>query len=271
MPAPTNSTPPAITGTEEVGYTLTVSNGTWTGGVDSYAYQWQESANGGGVWTDIAGGTQSTHVLIADDVGFKLRCQVTATNQNGSTAAFSNETGTISDDWMVVEDGSGKTNAISFVSVQYAQLYHAQRNNAGWVQLTVGAQKAALIKATDYMEQVYRLIWLGYRKLEAQALSWPRDEVRRADFTYLNQYSFYPNNQVPVEEQNACCELALRAATNTLAPDIDRVTQREKVGPLEVEYQQGSAPYTRFRAVDNILAPFLDSGSSGTFRNVMVG
>ena len=49
------------------------------------------------------------------------------------------------------------------------------------------------------------------------------------------------------------------------------MTQREKVGPLEVEYQQGSAPYTRFRAVDNILAPFLDSGSSGTFRNVMVG
>lgn len=270
MPIPENTVAPAITGTEEVGFTLAVSNGIWTHGVDSYSYQWQESANGGGVWTDISGGNQSTHVVIADDVGFKLRCQVTATNQSGSASALSNETDIIPDDWMVVEDGTGRTDSISLCSLEFAQVYHAQRNNAEWGQLTPGAQKAALVQATDYMEQVYRLRWLGYRKLEAQALSWPRDEVQRVDFTYLNQYSFFPSDQVPVEVQRACALLALKASAGELAPDIARQTQREKVGPLEVEYQQGQVPYVRFRAADNLLAPFLDAGQSGTFREVVI-
>ena len=39
--APSNTTPPAVTGTPKVGQTLTVSNGTWTGSPTGYTYQWQ--------------------------------------------------------------------------------------------------------------------------------------------------------------------------------------------------------------------------------------
>lgn len=171
---------------------------------------------------------------------------------------------------LIVEDGTGKTDAESFCTVAFADDYHTKRGGTAWDALTNDNKEIALRRATDYLEQVYRLRWLGYRKLELQALSWPRDEVRRADFTYLNQYSFYPDNQVPVEVQNACASLALKASSGELAPDIARQTQREKVGPLEVEYEKGRVPYVRYRAIDNLLAPFLDAGSSGTFRDVVI-
>ena len=38
---PQNTAKPSVTGDAVVGEELTASNGTWTGGVDSYSYQWQ--------------------------------------------------------------------------------------------------------------------------------------------------------------------------------------------------------------------------------------
>lgn len=279
MAAPVNSVAPEITGVEEVGNLLTVSNGTWTGGVQSYAYQWQESSNGGGVWADITGATQSTHLIISDDVGFKLRCAVTATNNTGSTTALSNETIEIPADWFVPEDGTGLANANSLVDLEYARTYHANRNNAQWGLLLVGQRKSALIKATDYLGFVYRLRWKGTRVNGIQALDWPRAFVERDDYeyqglngsTFIGGFFYFPSDEVPKEVKDACCELALKAAITELAPDVDRVANREKVGPLEVEYNQYMVPYTRYRQVENLLATFLKSGTSGTFRNVMVG
>lgn len=270
MPAPANTVIPAITGTQEVGYTLTCSTGSWTHGVDSYAYQWQQSFDSTLTWVDIGGAIASTYVILADDVGYKLRCKVTATNGAGSTVAISNETAEMPDDWFIVEDGTGKIDALSFSSIDYAKQYHARRNNTAWGQLGVGVMKSLLVKATDYLEQVYRLHWRGVRKTEGQALSWPRENVERVDYTFFNLTGYYPNNEVPIQVKNACCELALRALTQELAPDIKRVTNSEKIGPLEVVYKDGSKPYIEFRQIDNILAPFLDQQPGGAFKNVVL-
>ena len=54
---------------------------------------------------------------------------------------------------------------------------------------------------------------------------------------------------------NGCIQPGI-ASAGEMAPDIGRVTTREKVGPLEVEYAPG-APYVRYRAIDNLLAPLL--------------
>jgi hypothetical protein len=92
---------------------------------------------------------------------------------------------------LIVETGQAGSTSESFASVADADLYHSNRGNTAWAAIASTALKeAALRKATDYMEQSYRLRWLGYRHTEAQALSWPRDEVQRSDFTYLNQWSF---------------------------------------------------------------------------------
>lgn len=168
---------------------------------------------------------------------------------------------------LVVETGQAGADSESYCSVAFATAYHAARGNAAWAALASDTvREQALRLATDYMEEVYRLHWKGYRFTEAQALAWPREEVQRADYTFLNQYSFYPTDSVPVEVQNACASLALRASAGELAPDIDRATIREKVGPIEVEYDKAAPLYVRFRAVDNLLAPFLKTVAGGASR-----
>lgn len=160
---------------------------------------------------------------------------------------------------LIVENGTGLIDANSYITVAYADTYHSNRGNTAWATLTTTVKEQLLIKSTDYIEQVYRLRWLGYRHTEEQALSYPRDEVPRRDFTFLNQFSFYPNDVVPNEIKSACAELALKANNEALAPDIARIAKREKVASLEVEYDIYSPAYVVFRAIDNIVAPFLSS------------
>jgi hypothetical protein len=71
-----------------------------------------------------------------------------------------------------------------------------------------------------------------------------------------------------VQVANACAELALRASTGALAPDLDIQKNRTKVGPIEVWYAPNGVPYIQFRAIDNMLAQFLN-GSGGSSRKVV--
>ena len=169
---------------------------------------------------------------------------------------------------LIVENGTGLVDAESYISVADADTYHSNRGNTAWATYTTSVKEQLLRKATDYIEQVYRLRWLGYRHTEDQALSYPRDEVPRRDFTFLNQFSFYPNDEVPTEVKNACAEFALRANAEALAPDIARIATREKVGSLEVEYDVNSPAYVIYRAIDNLVAPFLNS-LSGNIKRVV--
>lgn len=79
---PTNTVPPAITGTPTVGETLSCSTGTWTGnGTITYTRQWNRSG------TSISGATGATYDQALADQGFSVGCTVTATDDDGSTAA----------------------------------------------------------------------------------------------------------------------------------------------------------------------------------------
>lgn len=160
---------------------------------------------------------------------------------------------------LIVENGTGLVNAESYVGVADTDAYHSNRGNTAWAALSTAVKEQSLRKATDYIEQVYRLRFIGYRHTETQALSFPRDEIPRKDFTYLNQFSFYANNIVPAEVANACADLALRASTADLSPDVTRLATSEKVGALEVTWDNTKQPYTKYRAIDNLLAPFLSS------------
>jgi hypothetical protein len=82
--APTNTVAPAITGTAEVGETLNLSNGTFTGdAVIGYAYQWFA----GGV--AIPGATANTLILGSAQLGKIIQARVSASNASGSAQAFS--------------------------------------------------------------------------------------------------------------------------------------------------------------------------------------
>lgn len=82
--APVNTVIPAISGTAQVGNSLTGSTGTWTGDVPmTFAYQWAKDA------VDIGGATSSSYTVLAGDVGHTLTVRVAATNGVGSASATS--------------------------------------------------------------------------------------------------------------------------------------------------------------------------------------
>jgi hypothetical protein len=87
--APKNTAPPTISGSLQVGSTLTATNGTWTNNVTGYAYAWQRCDKNGNSCATISGATSTTYKLTQADVGTTLRVIVTATNGAGSTSATS--------------------------------------------------------------------------------------------------------------------------------------------------------------------------------------
>jgi hypothetical protein len=73
-----------------VGSTLVSTTGAWTGN-PTYTRQWRRGA------TNIGGGTGPQHVLVANDIGANITCNVTATNAAGAITATSNALGPILD------------------------------------------------------------------------------------------------------------------------------------------------------------------------------
>jgi hypothetical protein len=83
--APRNTARPAITGKAQVGESLEVSNGTWTGGATSFTYQWQRCDENGGDCADVSGATAKTYGVRTADQGKTMRAEVTAHNSAGKT------------------------------------------------------------------------------------------------------------------------------------------------------------------------------------------
>ena len=113
---PTNTVAPVVSGTTESGSELSCTSGTWSGtGSLSYAYQWQRDS------TNIASATASAYTLVGDDVGTNVRCVVTATDDNGSTARASNAVGPITapaaEPWAGYYTAAGLTNSTAQTAV----------------------------------------------------------------------------------------------------------------------------------------------------------
>ncbi len=80
--APSNTTPPSISGQAIVGTLLTADPGTWSGTTPmTITYVWSRCVADGGSCTAIDGATDATYTLANDDIGFALTVTVKATNQ----------------------------------------------------------------------------------------------------------------------------------------------------------------------------------------------
>jgi hypothetical protein len=145
---------------------------------------------------------------------------------------------------LIVEDGSGRVDAESYLSVAAADTYHAAFGNSAWTGAEVAVKEAALRRATQYLDARYA--WAGEPLTQTQALAWPRVI---ADLPFA-KYAW------PVKRVcDACAELALRALSGALFTDqLDAQIKSERVGPIEVEYATGAnGGQTRFAVVDDLL------------------
>jgi hypothetical protein len=79
-----NTVAPVISGDPHVGGSLASTDGTWTGTVDSFTYQWRRDG------VNISGATNNTYTAQLADVGAAVTCRVGAVNAGGTAPAISN-------------------------------------------------------------------------------------------------------------------------------------------------------------------------------------
>ena len=171
---------------------------------------------------------------------------------------------------LIVEDGSGLSDADSYISVEDADIYHASRNNTAWEDIDTDIKNSLLRKATDYMVAQYRLQYAGYRVKSTQSLDWPRLYVPLIDSLSANVFPQYVDfDIVPTTVKNACAELALKSYTAILMQDLTQGVIREKVDVIEVEYDKYSPQQARYAQIDAMLSVFFKQQGNDMSRSLV--
>lgn len=152
---------------------------------------------------------------------------------------------------LVVEDGTGLSNADSYVSVATVDAYHLAMGNTTWTGAD-SVKEPAIRRATQYLDANYR--FKSERLLPTQALEFPRVD---SNGWLLPDW--------PIKALvDACCELALKALSGALTSDSTAESiKREKVGPIETEFFRNDGAQVRYTLVDKLLKDLtISSGSS---------
>jgi hypothetical protein len=90
--APESTAPPAISGSAQVGQTLTASTGTWAGSPSTFTYAWRRCDTAGANCAGIPNASGPSYVLQDADAGATIRVAVTARNAAGVATAVSAQT-----------------------------------------------------------------------------------------------------------------------------------------------------------------------------------
>ena len=148
---------------------------------------------------------------------------------------------------LILEDGSGKTNSQTYVLgtdvAAYARLYGLA---------PPASADADIMKAMRYIEGAYYERWIGLKKTEEQALSWPRAYAVRRDGWNVEE------SEIPKELKDAVCALALRSRDGeNLIPDLTRGDSvlEEQIGPIRVKYANNARTVPLYRDIEFILKP----------------
>ena len=169
----------------------------------------------------------------------------------------------------VVEDGTGKADAESYVSVADAGAYAAARglpfDVTGAPAIALAEQ--ALRRATEWIDAKYGPRFAGTWAVDGQALAWPR--------LYASyRLTSLPSDEVPSQVVAATIQAAVRelASPGSLSPDITtgKIKKRVRVeGAVEVEYAVGSGGVASqtpiVSIIDGILAPLIGAAPSPYF------
>lgn len=154
---------------------------------------------------------------------------------------------------LIVENGTGLSNAESYASVADADAYLAAYGvPATWAAADDAAKEIALRKATRYLDAVYAHDWPGCVKNPDQALAWPRYGAERQDGVCLDSAS------VPTAVKQATSYMAARATEEDIYPDTTKTgiaAESFKAGPVEksVEYIGEKSVFKQYSVVEGLL------------------
>ena len=194
---------------------------------------------------------------------------------------------------LVIEDGtvyssndSPLVKPNSFVTEQEYIDFFTVRNDTVAAEGDSETICASLVWAWDYLGQEYRLRFVGSLVKAFQFATWPRRAVPVPDFfdPWFRQSGvpfefrhtvFIDETTIPIEIKEAQILLArasqLSASTSeSLQTSLGRVTRREKLGELEVEYAiglegqgQGNRQTTLYWDAQKRMEPFLRPVTGG--------
>ena len=155
---------------------------------------------------------------------------------------------------IIVENGTGLSNAESYASVAFADAYFAARMTGSWD--SSDSHKEMLLRvATEHIDAFYGQRFKGTRGSITQALQWPRVGV------FVDGYEL-ESDVIPIDIQRACCEFAYQANTTSLAPNLTQGIVREKIDVIEVEYDTNSRRLPQFTKAASLLAKYLTGGAN---------
>jgi hypothetical protein len=160
---------------------------------------------------------------------------------------------------LIIEDGTGKEDAQSYITAGQARVYAQARGVT--LSGTDSVVEAQLVNAMDYLQS--KGPYKGKKTYPAvQALLWPRTcaEIDGEE---------YPDDSIPSGLKSAQAQLVIEQANgNDLMPSSNgQIVKREKVDVIETEYMTGTetgssgGPEMSFPKVDALLAPLIDGGS----------
>jgi hypothetical protein len=153
---------------------------------------------------------------------------------------------------IVVEDGTGKTDSVSYIDVTDADTYFSTRlYSTTWTGADTASKESALVTATRQIDTYWN--FYGERASTTQALQWPRSSVTDRDGNVL------ASNAIPVALKSAVCEMAIAMlAKDRAAEDKSDGLTRLKADSLEMEWSDKIKPArTLFPSlVSALLLPF---------------
>lgn len=166
---------------------------------------------------------------------------------------------------IVTEDGTGKSDAQSYLSLADADAYFTARSVAAWTGAN-SAKEAALIAATEYIDIRWGDLLKGSLEFpDTQALLFPRLNV------YDNEGRALPG--IPQRLERATAEYALISLSQSLMPNptIESsgkvvIEESDETGPIKEtkKYQSGYLTKRPHPKADALMACFIVG--SGTTR-----
>lgn len=130
---------------------------------------------------------------------------------------------------MTVENGNGIKDANSYVDIEYADAYFSARNITQWAEKTDEEKEVLLIKATDYIDNVFE--WYGKKEFTEQSLRFPRKN--------LYDYEGEQIKGIPKSLKDAVCETinVLLSDTELYKTESENgFVTSEKIGQLSFTY-----------------------------------